>query len=80
MSLGYNGSGFFNLRDMEKSNLKEIEMEQPEGNLFYLEFKEPWFGGVDNLLLRMDRGESITLMELKEACDREGRELIVEII
>lgn len=55
-------------------------MEQPEGNIFYLEFKEPWFGGVDNLLLRMDRGESITLMELKEACDREGRELIVEII
>lgn len=55
-------------------------MEQPEGNIFYLEFKEPWFGGVDNLLLRMDMGESITLMELKEACDREGRELIIEII
>lgn len=61
---------FFNLRDME----------QPEGNVFYLEFKKPWFGGVDDLLLRMDSGENITLMELKEACDREGIELIIEAI
>lgn len=55
-------------------------MEQPEGKLFYLQFEKPWFGGVDDLLRRIDMGESITLMELKEACDREGRELIIETI
>lgn len=59
---------FFNLRDME----------QP----FYIQFDREWFdpGSIDNILMAFDAGEEVPLRYLKEACEREGTELIIEFI
>ena len=44
---------------------------------FDLVFNKLWFpskDSVDDLLLRLDMGESIPIADLKRACEKEGRE------
>ena len=53
----------------------------PEDSI-YIQFGEPWFhdpDSVDELLERLDMGESIPIKSLQEACKKEGKTLKIEI-
>ncbi len=46
-------------------------------------FDKPWFPSedtVDSLLLRLDRGEGVSISKLQKACIKEGREFKIEIV
>ena len=47
----------------------------------FVTFDKSWFlseDTVDGLLLRLDMGEEISLLKLKKACEKEGREFKIE--
>lgn len=50
---------------------------------FSIIFDRPWFSSedtVDDLLMRLDMGEEISLSKLKTACAKEGREFKIEFV
>lgn len=50
---------------------------------FFITFDKSWCPSedtVDDLLLRLDMGESISVSKLKKACEKEGREFKIKII
>ena len=49
----------------------------------FIIFDEPWFPSedtVDNLLLRLDMGEHISISKFQKACIKEGRKFKIKVV
>ena len=49
----------------------------------FITFDRPWFPSedtVDDLLLRLDMGEGVSISKLQKACIKEGREFKIKVV